>query len=86
MRKATPNPKINKYRVETGAKGYLTRKELPTYAGVGSRLGKRLYEEIEEAIKKSGRHPLSYGLSTKAVNEYLGLDQADIERLAAAGL
>ena len=86
MRRAKVHPQINTYRLETGAKGYITQKELAIYAGVGERRARMLYGDIEKMIRKNGKIPLSYGLSVGAVNEYLGLDQQEIEHLAAKGL
>ena len=85
MKSAKIHPQINKYRLETGAKGFVSRKELPIYAGVGDRRGRELYTAIADQIRGNGKIPLPYGLSVGAVNEYLGLNQQEIERLAAAG-
>lgn len=79
-------PDINCYRLKTGAKGFIKPGEMGKYAGLSYDNGRRLYEEMEVHLRKKGKIPLSYGISVKTVNEYLGLDQEEIERLAEKGL
>ena len=74
--------KINCYRVKIAEKGYILPSELGKYAGISDAEGFQLYQKLKEMLRSKSEIPFVTKVTVKAVNDYLGLDTNEIERLA----
>lgn len=74
--------KINCYRVKIAQKGYILPSELGKYAGISDAEGFQLYQKLKEMLRPKGEIPFVTIVTVEAVNNYLGLNQDEIESMA----
>ena len=74
--------KLNTRRLQMIRKGYVNKKELGQFLGVGKSKASKIFNQIVREIENSGRYVDSLGIRVTYALDYLGFTEEDIRRFA----